>query len=434
MTPRWVPLRPHPTHLELLASPARFRVVWAGRRSGKTERAKRYTIRRGLTDSLERQYDIYRYFFAAPTRDQAKAIYWSDLKAMIAPELRLGRPNETELTVRTVTGAEFCVVGLDKPERIEGRPWNGGVLDEYANTKAKAWPENIRPALSDRGGWAWLIGVPEGRNHFYELSRQAMADDTGEWAGFTWPSADILDPAEIESARRNLDELTFAQEYEASFVNFQGRAYYAFTDDNLARLDYDPAQRLVLAFDFNVEPGVALAIQEQQLPNGQYGTAVVGEVWIERGSNTRRVAERLVELYGGHLGDVRLYGDASGGARGTAQLDGSDWDILRSILRPVFGDRLAVNVPPANPAERARVNAMNARICSADGVRRLYVDPSKAPHLVRDLEGVAVAEDGQIVKDKKQNKLLTHISDALGYYVVYEHPSEGARVSVSEIF
>ena len=61
------------------------------------------------------------------------------------------------------------MVGLDKPERIEGQPWDGGVLDEYANMKAHAWGANVRPALSDRLGWCDLIGVPEGRNHYYDL-------------------------------------------------------------------------------------------------------------------------------------------------------------------------------------------------------------------------------------------------------------------------
>jgi hypothetical protein len=58
--------------------------------------------------------------------------------------------------------------------------------------QAKVWPEHIRPALSDRMGWAWLIGVPEGRNHYYELYLDARGDESGQWETFTWTTEDVL--------------------------------------------------------------------------------------------------------------------------------------------------------------------------------------------------------------------------------------------------
>jgi hypothetical protein len=76
-----------------------------------------------------------------------------------------------------------------------------------------------------------------GRNHYYETAEKAQAElaelgAESEWGYFHWKSADILPAKEIEAAKRDLDPLTFAQEYEASFVNFEGRAYYAFGDEN----------------------------------------------------------------------------------------------------------------------------------------------------------------------------------------------------------
>ena len=412
LTARWNPLRRHAEQHRLINSAARFRIAAAGRRSGKTERAKRYAIQRGLTESLKREFDVYRYFLAAPTRDQAKAIYWHDLKAMIPPAIRLGAARETELTIATVTGAEFCVVGLDKPQRIEGRAWNGGILDEYANMKPEAWPENIRPALSDRLGWCWMIGVPEGRNHYYDLYREAA--NRPDWDTFSWISADILPPEEIASARQDLDELTFQQEYEASFVNFQGRAYYNFTDDNIRPSAYIPADPLIFCFDFNVAPGVAAIAQER---NGM--TQFINEMWIRRGSNTERISKMLLEEYAQHQGPIFCYGDASGGASGSAKLAGSDWDIIRRMLTPIFGNRLTFNIPRKNPDERQRINAVNTRMKSTDGTIRCVIDP-KCTHLIKDFEGVSAAEDGSI--QKKAGDILTHISDGAGYYIAKEFP------------
>lgn len=430
---RLYPLRPHPVQDRLRNTSRRFAVVPAGRRSGKTELAKRKLIVEALKAI---GWADPRFFAGAPTRDQAKAIYWADLKAMVPAALVADR-SESNLTLRLRNGAEICVVGMDRPERIEGRPWNGGILDEYANMKPGAWGENVRPALSDRKGWCWLIGVPEGRNHYYDLYKYALSGVDPDWAAFHWCSRDILDPAEVEAARRQLDALVFAQEYEGSFVNFEGRAYYPFLDTtHTAPLQYNPAAPLIFCFDFNVEPGVAAVIQEQTMP-GQFeldrqglprlnrpitGTGVIGEVHIERNSNTEAVCNRLLQDWGLHAGPVRCYGDATGGARGTAKVAGSDWDIIRSMLRAAFRERLSMRVDESNPPERSRINAMNTRLRTGDGVIHMMVDAAKAPFVVKDLEGVRTLKGGSGEIDKAATPALTHVSDAIGYYVAKEFP------------
>jgi hypothetical protein len=424
LTPRWTPLRPHATQLAYRGSPHRFNVVPAGRRSGKTERAKRKLVARAI-----RGTDFYpaRFFAAAPTRDQAKRIFWQDLKALVPPGMMLDK-SEGELMIRLPL-SEVWVVGMDRPERIEGQPWDGGILDEYANMKATAWGENVRPALADRRGWCDLIGVPEGRNHYYDLRNRAEADlmefgSGSAWGLFEWVSADILPTAEIEAARRDLDELTFRQEYEASFVSFEGIAYHAFSDANKAKLRdrYRPDQTLVIALDFNVEPGVAVISQEMQLPAGQEGTGCIGEVYIERNSTTPAVCRKIISDWGGHQGRVEVYGDATGGARGTAQTEGSDWDLVKKILGAHFRKRLRLRVPRSNPTERARVNAMNSRLRSAEGTMRLQVDPRACPRLVRDFEGVQTLKGGSGEIDKKADPRLTHLTDGLGYYIQRRFP------------
>ena len=423
----WKALRPHDLQIEYLNCPARFVVVPAGRRSGKTECAKRRMIRKAL-ESCHAE-DAW-FIMGAPTHSQAKRIFWRDLKSMIPKQLLAIPPSEGTLTITLVNGAEITVVGLDAPERIEGRSIDGAVLDEYANMKGHVWGDHLRPALSDRLGWCDFIGVPEGRNHYYDLYRAAQADDSGDWATFTWTSEEILDKKEIESARRDLDELTFNQEYRASFVTFTGRAYYTFDEaSHLVTCDYDPGRPLIFCFDFNVSPGVAVVVQEQ-IPGGRSGegiSQVIGEVYIPNNSNTPAVCRKLIEDWGTHPTDVLCYGDATGGARSTSAVAGSDWDLIKAELRPVFGSRLKFRVDRGNPRERARVNAMNARLKTADGTIHMHLDQSKAPNVVKDLEGVRVLSGGAGEIDKKSDPKLTHLSDALGYYVVKKHPVAGAR-------
>lgn len=425
LTERWTPLRVIAAQRAYANSPHRFNVVPAGRRSGKTEFAKRKIVLRAFLPQFHpmgSRFPNPHYFCAAPTREQAKRIYWEDLKQLI-PKPLVDAVSESELTIYTKMNSSITVLGMDKPERVEGSPWDGGILDEYGNMKGGAWGANIRPALADRQGWCDLIGVPEGRNHYYEMAEKAKAmmaerGDASEFGYFTWFSSEVLPEHEILAAKENLDELTFRQEYEASFVNFTGRTYYAYDDGSKASLDYNPNTPLVACFDFNVEPGVCALAQEGLLPNGLHGTKCIGEVYIPNNSNTILVCNKLVTDYGQrHRSEVHVYGDATGGARGTSRVNGSDWDLVREVLRPVFGDRLKMFVGRQNPPERHRVNAVNTRLCSASGVRHMFVDVAKAPNLSRDLDGVRCVEGGSGEIDKHYDKKLTHISDALGYYI-----------------
>ena len=450
------PLRPHAEQTRLVYQPTRFKVVPAGRRSGKTEMAKRYLLSRaidpwsdGLPNPVDPSIENPRYFFAAPTWAQARLIYWNDIKAMIPNwAFRYGKRRsvrESDMTIE-LTWSTVCVLGLDKPERIEGAPWDGGILDEFANMKPEAWSLHVRPSLSDRNGWAWFIGVPEGRNHYYDMFEEAKIRATKaraegripDWDGFHWKSSDILPPSEIEAARQDLDDLSYMQEYEANFVSFHGKAYYPFNPIVHCRpLEYNPDNDLIFCFDFNVNPGVAVVCQEQPMPEqwkwteregGQYyqepvwGTGIIGEVHIPRNSNTPAVCNKLLEMYANHRGKVICYGDATGGAKGTSQIAGSDWDLIKAAFKNSWGGRVFYRVPSGNPRERVRVNSVNSRLLSKSGTIKLMVDPSKAPYLVKDFEGVRLLEGGSGEIDKNADMRLTHLSDSLGYYIVREWP------------
>lgn len=382
--------------------------------SGKTELAKRKIICSALKGT---PFSSARFFCAAPTREQAKRIFWQDLKRY-SPKEVIRDINETELSITYTNDSTILVLGMDRPERIEGPPWDGGVLDEYANMHERVWPEHVRAALSDRLGWCWFIGVPEGKNHYYDLYYKAIKGDDPLWEAFTWYSSDILPPEEIEAAKRDLDELTFSQEYCADFISFEGQIYYAFSKANIRPQQYDAEADLLLCFDFNIQPGVAAIVQEDQEYNnrgeriqGGTNTYIIDEVFIPKASNTLRVCQQILNKYEKHKGDVYVYGDSTGGAGGTGRVMGSDWDLVEQALEPVFRDRYFMEVPRSNPKERHRINAVNSRIKSLSGRRRLFVDP-KCENVVRDFEGVRSLPDGSI--DKKKDPKLTHMCFAAG--------------------
>jgi hypothetical protein len=401
----------------IASSDTRHRVAACGRRFGKSHLGIREMARFAR---LPKQ----RVWYVSPTYRMSKQIIWQPLKEKLMAVRWVEKANEQDLTLTLRNGSTIGLRGADNPDSLRGVGLNFLVIDEASDVKEETWTTVLSPTLSDTGGHVLFLGTPRGRNWFHALWERGQNGVPG-WASwqYTTLQGGNVPPDEVEQKKRDLDELSFAQEYEASFVSFEGRAYRDFLrSTHCAPLQYDSRLPLNFCFDFNVEPGVVVVIQEQQLPNGLQGTAVIGEVWIPRSSSTPAVCRKLAYDWGNHFGPVRIYADATGGARGSSRVAGSDLDLIRAELSPVFRDRLQMRVPAVNPVERSRVNAVNSRIKSAAGEVRLMVDPVKAPHVVTDLEGVALLKGGSGELDKKTNPTLSHISDALGYYVAKEFP------------
>lgn len=427
----------HQERRRLLESPATHRVVAAGRRSGKTEDAKRIILGGddgGHSCCLEPP-DVPnpRFGIFAPTREQLKRNWWDDIKAMCPPRM-VSAIREDDLSIKFVTGAKLYLIGLDKPQRAEGDPFDGVVMDETQEVKPEAWTSSLYATLTNRGrppGWSLRIGRPKGRNHFYRWWVDACT--APNHAAFTWTSEVILPPETLAAAKASLDPQSYAQEYLAHWLTFEGLAYYQWNPTkHLRKLEIDSSKPLVLAFDFNVDPGICAAIQEQ-FHDGETMTCVVGEVHIPRNSNTPAVCRKILEKWGGHHHDVFIYGDPAGGARHTSQIGGSDWDLVREVLKPAFGARMRERVAKSHPPVRDRINCVNSRLCSTTGTVRLAVDPTNAPNVVRDFEGVTLLQGGSGEIDKKgcERQGLTHLTDAIGYYIHERHPIEG-RVSYTE--
>lgn len=418
LTPRWFQLKHVPVLATLMAEPAKYNVIHAGRRAYKTESRKRRMVKtcgKSLVNPVFAGRP-FRGLIGAPTRQQVKDIYWADIKAMVPTSWtgRGGNISEVELSIRTTWGALIQLVGMDKPQRAEGGEWDYAILDEYGDMKPDVWGEHLMPMLTERMGWGDFVGVPEGRNHYYNLHLKGVDPSFPKWASWGWSSGEVQAAEWVGERKANMDPLTAAQEMDGDFVSWTGRAYHQFDPELHCReCAYDPAASLILCFDFNLAPGVCAICQEAEI-----GTTVIGEIWIPQGSNTIRVCEQIISDWGTHSGPVIAYGDATGGARGTARVRGSDWDLIRETLKTRWPD-LICRVKKANPAIRSRVNAVNTRLHNSAGESRLFIDGSKAPHVAKDLDAVKNTDHGQ---PNENDGDIGHISAALGYYIDYAFP------------
>jgi hypothetical protein len=320
---------------------------------------------------------------------------------------------------------------MDKPARAEGGRNDLVVLDEFADMKPEVLPATVMPAVSTRGrlGKVWLVGKSKlGKKHYKAVCDAALAKPGKPWRLFTWPSTDIWTPEAVERARGSMSPLEFACEVMVQWVAAEGRAYYTFdravhTRWKLRPL-YAPRAPLLIGLDFNVEPGVATVAQDIRVPDewraeepklDEVVTGWIGQVHIPKASNTPAVCRKLIADWGKHQGEVRVYGDVTGGSRHTSQTQGSDWDLVRAHLGPVFGDRLRLVLAHVNPPERDRVNAMCCRFRTADERIHALVDPDACLALIDDLEAVQLLKGGSGELDKKSDPGVTHWTDAMGY-------------------
>lgn len=215
----------HDKQLEVFKSKARFKVVGAGRRGGKSFLSAVTLLIEALKDENDHGYDLKNksVFYVAPTFQQAKDIMWGVLKDLGKDVIAKAHENTATLTL--INGRTIQLKGSDRPDTLRGVGISYVVMDEYAFMKPEVWDLILRPTLSDVEGDALFIGTPEGKNHFYDLWLEAT--DHEDWEAFQFCSMDnpLLNPKEIEAARRTMTPEAFRQEYEASFEATGGGSF-----------------------------------------------------------------------------------------------------------------------------------------------------------------------------------------------------------------
>lgn len=215
----------HPAQLDIFQDPARFKVVAAGRRFGKSFLAAVTLILAALQDS-KGDYDLSNkeVYYIAPTFEQAKKIMWPLLK-MLARTKHEGGVIESTLentaVMTLINGRRISIKGADRPDSLRGVGISYAVLDEYAFMKSDVWELIVRPALADVEGGALFIGTPDGKNHFYDTWQRAHQNVKGfeDWKAWQHDSFQnpTLNAKELRNATANMSVAAAQQEFGASF-------------------------------------------------------------------------------------------------------------------------------------------------------------------------------------------------------------------------
>jgi len=216
-------LIPHTKQSEIIRNNARFKIIRAGRRSGKST----LEIEEMVFDAVTgKDRNI---FYIAPTQIQARKIIWEALKSRLN---KLGEINESRLEVRLPTQdggfSTIFVSGWENRENFRGMKAYKIVFDELDTMKDFfiGWQEIFRPALTDTGGGATFIGTPKKENpNLRRLEKIAEKDKDYQAFHFRTEDNPYIPPEEIQKAKLELDYDTYKQEYLAEYIDNAGALF-----------------------------------------------------------------------------------------------------------------------------------------------------------------------------------------------------------------
>ena len=213
---------PHQAQQKIRKSNSRFKIVFAGRRFGKSVLAVNECIERALAKQNQK------IWYCSPYYKQTKEIAWN-LFDFYAPKELIAKKNEAELKIVFVNGSEISLKGTDNKDALVGVGLSYAVLDEFPLMDAEVWYKIVRPMMIDTKGECLFIGTPRGYTWSHELYTRSKSDP--DFEAFFFKTVDNTAVEDIATevgkakleASSELDKVLFRQEYEATFEVITGR-------------------------------------------------------------------------------------------------------------------------------------------------------------------------------------------------------------------
>jgi len=255
-----IPYAPRQVFLPFHDRTKRWACLVAHRRAGKTVAAVNDIIRAAGTYTGPNGL----FGYVAPYQNQARRVAWDYFKYYGTPVSR--EINESQMTIVLRNGVKISLFGADNADAMRGLGFSGIYLDEYGDFKPSVFGNVIRPALSDKQGWAVFAGTPKGKNQFWEIYETAQRSPS-EWFLLRLPASQsgLLPPSELAAARAQLTEDQYLQEYECSFEAAILGAFYGTelrqADDQgriSDKVQYDPEFPVHTAWDLGYRDDTAI--------------------------------------------------------------------------------------------------------------------------------------------------------------------------------
>ncbi len=200
----------HSDQATVFLDPVRFKVVFCGRRWGKTLGAYTWQPTRLYARGGKLAW------WVSPTYQQAYEVWRSFLTVFRSQGIIL-KSNKTELSFELLGDKRIVFKSADRPENLRGVGIDELVMDEFADMTPETWYEILRPTLLDSKGEAVFIGTPNGMNWATQLFYKAQSGDDPDWKAwqFSTYSNPFIDREELKKLEADTPESVVRQEIYA---------------------------------------------------------------------------------------------------------------------------------------------------------------------------------------------------------------------------
>lgn len=224
--------RPLPAQIAFHKSKARFRIIIAGRRSGKTRSVLEEFVRKAATTPNQL------YWWVSLTNETAcKGFDLFNRIYSASGEMRrnhVAQVRKKPACILFKNGSEIHFKSCDNPEGLLGSGLDGLAVDEAPFIPDDVWYRTLRAMLTDTGGFGVIIGTPDRKNFVYDLYLKGINPDIKNYESFHWTSADniyIKDlEEEIAQAREDLPKEVFENLYEAKWMSDESAVFMGLSD------------------------------------------------------------------------------------------------------------------------------------------------------------------------------------------------------------
>ncbi len=380
--------------------------------------AKKYPGSRGLVGAKE--YEL--------VRKTTLVSYLEHLEALGYKQGVHYNYNKVDKIIRFKNGSEILFSQLDNPEKFKSLNLHWAEIEEASQVGDSTFNQLMGRLRNTYRGKTW-------QNFRYRLFGHTNPQPNKDWIWERFvehkapnyrliiaPTTNNIYLPEhyVKELKNAFDEEYYRINVLGEFGDYNsGLVVKGFTDKNIKKLKYCENLPIHLTCDFNVDP-MMWCIAHKDNENVYYFDEIVVE-----NATTEICFKEFMRRYPKKDAEIVINGDASGDNRST-QSEFTNYAIMRKLLNDNGYTNFRFQLRDYNPPIQNRIAAFNARVKSADGKVRLFVD-RKCKYLLKNINNLRYKEGTTIIdvptfnqiKQDRDKKFLMHIFDAASYLTEY---------------
>ena len=381
--------------------------------------AKKYAGSRGLVGAKE--YEL--------VRKTTLVSYLEHLEALGYKKGEHYSYNKVDKIIKFKNGSEILFSQLDDPEKFKSLNLHWAEIEEASQVGYSTIKQLLGRLRNTYRGNNWknfryrLFGHTNPQPDKGWIYERFVENKQENYRLIIAPTTNniYLPKHYIESMKDAFDEEYYRINVLGEFGNYNsGLVVKGFTDENIKNLKYNENLPLHLTCDFNVDPMMWLVAHKDK-----ENVYFFDEIVIEN-ATTEMCFKEFMRRYPNKNQEIIINGDASGDNRST-QSEFTNYAIMRKLLKDNGYTNFRFELRPYNPPILKRIAAFNARVRSADGKVRLFVDKRRCKYFIQNIynlkykEGTTIIDAPSIhqIKQDRDKKFLLHIFDAGSYLTEY---------------